>query len=364
MATPTLRSLRRHFGPRARIVGIMRPYLADVLAGAGWLDEQWFFDPRSKQRELRSRAVARRMRGERFDLAVLMTNSLRTAWVVWRGGAKRRIGYVRYGRGPLLTDKLYPRRDGHWLSRCRPRRIVPEPMVETYLKLARSIGCEEESPRLELTTTAADERSADAVFERLGLRGEKPIAALNSSGAYGGSKLWPVEYFGRLARRIVDELDYDVLVICGPKEREIARDVVRLAGCEKGDSPHLCEAPKGPFRQMGTVPFFAPGPRVVSMADQPMDLGTSKACLRRCLVMVSTDSGPRHVAAALGLPVVTLFGPMLPVWSENPTQRAANLVLDLDCIGCHKRVCPLGHHRCMRDLSVETVFAAVRDVLR
>ncbi len=329
MATPTLRSLRRHFGPQAKIVGIMRPYLSDVLAGTGWLDEQWFFNPRAEDRELRSRAVARRMRGERFDLAVLMTNSFRTAWVAWRGGAKRRVGYVRYGRGLLLTDKLHLRRDG--------RRIVPEPMVETYLKLARSIGCEEESPRLELTTTAADERSADAVFERLGLRGEKPIAVLNSSGAYGGSKLWPVEYFGRLARRIVDELDYDVLVICGPKEREIAREVVRLAGA---------------------------GPRVCSMADQPMDLGTSKACIRRCRVMVSTDSGPRHVAAALGLPVVTLFGPMLPVWSENPTQRTANLVLDLDCIGCHKRVCPLGHHRCMRDLSVETVFAAVRNVLQ
>ena len=371
MATPTLRSLRRRFGPRAQIIGIMRPYLADVLAGAGWLDEQWFFDPRSKQRELRSRTVVRRMRGERFDLAVLMTNSLRTAWVAWRGGAKRRIGYVRYGRGPLLTDKLYPRRDGHWLSQCHachwlsqchPRRIVPEPMVETYLKLARSIGCEEESPRLELTTTAADERSADEVFERLGLRGEKPIAVLNSSGAYGGSKLWPVEYFGRLARRIVDELDYDVLILCGPKEREIAREVVRLAGAGKGDSHLLPERPSGCFAQKVAVTFS--GPSGCSMADQPMDLGTAKACIHRCRVMVSTDSGPRHVAAALGLPVVTLFGPMLPVWSENPTQRAANLVLDLDCIGCHKRVCPLGHHRCMRNLSVETVFAAVRNVLQ
>ncbi|MBU4270282.1 MAG: glycosyltransferase family 9 protein [Planctomycetes bacterium] len=360
MATPTLRSLRRHFGPRARIVGIMRPYLADVPAGTSWLDEQWFFDPRSKQRELRSRAVARRMRGERFDIAVLMTNSLRTAWVAWRGGAKRRVGYVRYGRGPLLTDKLYPLGACHWLSQCHPRRIVPEPMVETYLKLARSIGCEEESPRLELTTTQADERSADAVFERLGLCGDRPVAALNSSGAYGGSKLWPVEYFGRLTRCIVDELDYDVLVLCGPKEREIAREVVRLAEAGKGDRHLLCEAPVGPFRQKVPVPFSG---RVCSMADQPMDLGTAKACIRRCRVMVSTDSGPRHVAAALGLPVVTLFGPMLPVWSENPTQRAANLVLDLDCIGCHKRVCPLGHHRCMRDLSVETVFAAVRDVL-
>ena len=172
-------------------------------------------------------------------------------------------------------------------------------------------------PRVE-----ADERSADAVFERLGLRGDGRVVALNSSGAYGGSKLWPVEYFAELARRIVAELDHDVLVFCGPKERDIARRIVGLS---------------------------ASG-RVFSMADQPMDLGTAKACIRRCRLMVSTDSGPRHVAAALGLPLVTLFGPMLPVWSENPTQRAINLVLDLDCIGCHQRVCPLGHHRCMRRL--------------
>jgi heptosyltransferase-2 len=208
-------------------------------------------------------------------------------------------------------------------------------MVETYLELARALGCPEESRRLELSTAPADELSADAVFGQLGLRNDGRVVALNSSGAYGGSKLWPVEYFGQLARRIVDELDHDVLVICGPKERDIAREVVRLAG----------------------------GPRVFSMAEQPMDLGTAKACIRRCRMMVSTDSGPRHVAAALGLPVVTLFGPMLPVWSENPTQQAINLVLDLDCIGCHRRTCPLGHHRCMRDLTVDVVFAAVRELL-
>ena len=87
-----------------------------------------------------------------------------------------------------------------------------------------------------------------------------------------------------------------------------------------------------------------------------MGIGTAKAVIARSRLMVSTDSGPRHVAAALGRPVVTLFGPMLPIWSENPTQQAANLYLDLDCIGCHKRVCPLGHHRCMRDLSVDMVY--------
>jgi heptosyltransferase-2 len=80
--------------------------------------------------------------------------------------------------------------------------------------------------------------------------------------------------------------------------------------------------------------------------------------------MVSTDSGPRHVAAALGLPVVTLRGPTLPVWSENPTVEAVDLRLELDCIGCRAQVCPLEHHRCMRDLPVERVFEAVAGLLR
>ncbi len=328
MATPRIRAMRRYYGREEKIVGILRPYLADILGGTDWLDELWPFDPHSRDRSIHGWALARRMKREGIDTAVLLTNSLRTAIIAWCGGAKRRVGYVRYGRGPLLTDKLEPRRiEG---------RILPEPVVESYLAIARALGCGGESPRLELRATAADERSADAVFQRLGLREGHPIVLLNSSGAYGGAKLWPVEYFGELARRIARRADHDVLVMCGPKERDIARRIVDIAAAD----------------------------RVFSMADQPLDLGTAKACIRRGRMMVSTDSGPRHVAAALGLPIVALYGPMLPVWSENPTQRAINLVLDLPCIGCHKRVCPLGHHRCMRDLTVDRVFEETVKMLK
>ncbi len=328
MSTPTLRAMRRHFGPDARLVGIMRPYLARVLAGTDWLSEQWYFDPRAEDPGLRMRAVARRMRAERFDMAVLLPNSVRTALVAWMGRAKERIGYVRYGRGLLLTGKLYPQRIG--------RRVAPAPVVGTYLALAEALGCGAESPRLELATLESDERSADVVWDNLGLRKDRRVIILNSSGAYGGSKLWPVEYFGSLARRIVEQLDHDVLVICGPKEREIAREVVRLAG----------------------------RPRVFSMAEQPLDLGTAKAVIRRGRLMVSTDSGPRHVAAGFNKPLVTLFGPLLPIWSENPTQHATHMLLQLDCIGCRRRICPLGHHHCMRDLTVEMVYAEVVKLLK
>jgi heptosyltransferase II len=328
MATPALRAMRRHFGQEARIVGILRPYLMDILGGTDWLDDLWPFDPGAKDRSIHGWTLASRMRREDFDTAVLFTNSLRTAIIAWCGGAKRRIGYARYCRGPLLTEKLHPRRAGG--------RILPEPMVESYLAIVRALGCGEESPRLELHTTEADERAADTVFGKLNLLGDRRIVLLNSSGAFGGAKLWPVEYFGELARRIVRAADYDVLVMCGPKERGIARQIVEIAAAD----------------------------RVCSMAEQPMDLGTAKACMRRGRLMVSTDSGPRHIAAALGLPIVALYGPMLPIWSENPTQQAVNLVLDLPCIGCHERVCPLGHHRCMRDLTVDRVFEETMRLLK
>jgi heptosyltransferase-2 len=320
MATPVLRAMRQHVGADAQIVGIMRPYLDEVLGGTDWLDAQWHFAPRSGRRELSRGALVRRMRAERFDVALLLTNSLHTAALAWLGRSRERIGYVRYGRGPLLTGKVYPKRAG--------RRLLDEPMVDYYLRLAEAIGCRSLSPKTELATTSADEASADKVWQRLGLRGDRRVVAMNCSGAYGGAKLWPVEHFAELAARVVGQLDHDVLVMCGPKERSIAREIVDRAGHG----------------------------RVFSMADQPLGLGTAKACIGRCRLMVSTDSGPRHMAGALGLPMVTMFGPMLPVWSENPAHTAANLHLDLDCIGCHKRVCPLGHHRCMRELSVDWVF--------
>jgi heptosyltransferase-2 len=184
---------------------------------------------------------------------------------------------------------------------------------------------------LELATVPADERSADEVWQRLGLRSDGSVILLNFGGAFGSAKLWPREHFGRLARRIATELDHDILVMCGPKDVGGAREIVR-------EADH---------------------PRVFSMADQPSDLGTAKACIRRGKLMVSTDSGPRHVAAAFGKPLITLFGPILPIWSQNPTQRAVNLMLPLDCVGCRKRKCPAKHHRCMRDMTPEMVYTEV-----
>jgi heptosyltransferase-2 len=324
MATPALRAIRTHFSPPTRMVGIMRPYLKEVLAGSNWLDEQWYFNSRQRSAETGHRAILRKIRAARFDMMILMPNSPRYALLAWLGGAAERIGYVRNGRGPLLTGKVYRPKAGG--------RLIDLPMVDYYLRLAETAGCPPEPRRLELATTAADEQSADQVFRSLGLRKDGRIVTLNCSGAYGGAKLWPIEYFARLARRIVDCLDHDILVMCGPSERKTAQDIVRLSESR----------------------------RVFSMADQPLGIGTAKACVRRSRLMVSTDSGPRHVAAAMGCAVITVYGPLMPLWGKNPTVDAVDLHLKyLECIGCGRRTCPYGHHKCMRDLTVDRVYREV-----
>ncbi len=327
MATPMLRAMRRRFGTSARLVGVMRPYLADVLAGTGFLDEQWYFQPHAREPHLRHWSLVRRMRRERFDVAILLPNSFRAALLARLGGARERIGYRCQGRGPLLTKKLEsPRTEGF---------VAESPMVTYYLKLAEAVGCFPESPRLELATLPRDDESADRVWESLGLRTDGRVAMLNSGSSNGVAKFWPADDFAQLGRRIAEELDHDVLVMCGPRERSVALEIVEQA-------KH---------------------PRVFSMAGQPLDLGTAKGCIRRGRVMVSTDSGPRHVAAAFGKPVVTLLGPTLPIWIENPTVVAVDLQLDLECIGCQNRVCPLEHHRCMRELTPDFVFGEVVTLL-
>lgn len=324
MATPALRALRQHYGASARLVGIMRPAVAQVLAGTSWLDEQIICDPASNAAERRGSSLVRKLRRERFDAAVLFPNSWRSALLARASGARERIGYVRGWRGWLLTRKLYPLRDR--------KKFAPVSAVDYFLDLAYAVGCPPASRQVELATLPDDERAADRVWDKFRLPRQKQVVVLNTGGAYGAAKLWPTGYFASLAQRLATVERRHVLVLCGPDERELARQIVRGA------------AHRG----------------VQSLADEQLSIGLSKACVRRAGLMVTTDSGPRHFAAAFGVPVVTLFGPTRISLSENYHSQAIHLQHDLDCVPCQQRICPLGHHRCMRDLSIDEVYRAVR----
>jgi heptosyltransferase-2 len=338
MATPTLRALRKLVGPDERIVGVMRPYVAEVLAGTPWLDAQLFYDPRSKNADIHSRSLVRKLRAEKLHTAVLLTNSLRTGVLARLSGAKRRVGYARSFRSPLLTDKLAPQVSGRtWYG---APRYTPGPVLDYYLELAYALGASPESAQLELAVSPTERAAAERTWQTLGLPGDRPTIVFNSGGAFGAAKLWPNEYFAELARRLVARTDASILMICGPSERDTARDVVAQAN----------------------------HPRVVSLADdrlasQPLSIGLSKACVERASLMVTTDSGPRHFAAAFNVPVVSLFGPTHIEWSENHQPEALHLQKKLPCGPCQQRTCPLGTHQCMRELSVDEVERATLKML-
>ncbi len=317
MATPALQTLRQYVGPYGGMIGIMRPYVADVLAGTHWLDEMVLYSKQANDGIDNWSDAQVRLRTAKLDSALLLTNSFRTGWMAWQSGARDRIGHTGNLRGWLLTRRVVPLRRSN-------RDLILTP-IDAYLQLAEAFGCPAgSSNKMQLATTAADERAADEVWARLGLPDGQRVIVLNSGGAFGAAKHWPPSHFAELARRIVESGPYSVLVNCGPAERPIAIEIVARAAHR----------------------------RVAGLAEcKDLPVGLTKACIRRARMLVSTDSGPRFFGLAFDKPVVTLFGPTDPAATVTYDENETPLSLGLDCQPCKQRTCPLVHHRCMQDLS-------------
>lgn len=319
MATPALRAVRARY-PSAEIVGVARPYIADVLAGLDSVDRLTYYEPRGTNRDRKGWRLVRQLRREKFDTALLLTNSFRTGWMARCSGAKRRVGFARDGRGWMLTDRVRPK-----------SKSQPHPALDEYLRLAAAMGCETVTKHTELCTLPSDEKRLEHFWSLqpapLRTRG---VVCLNPGGAFGAAKHWPTEHFAALAQRLAAEQHKTVLVLCGPAERETAKEIVEQANHEF----------------------------VTTLARVPLGIGLTKAAVRHSELLVTTDSGPRHFAQPFGVPVVTLFGPTHIEWSETHYDKGVHLQLDVDCGPCQKRVCPLQHHKCLRDLHPDDVYCA------
>ncbi len=325
MATPAVRAVRAAF-PEAELVAVCKPYVADVLAGSPWFTDVILSDKRGS-RMRRSLAVVAKLRKNRPDAAVLFSNSFRTAALARLGGCNRVVGFARYGRSFLLSDRLQYAKDDHG-------QFVPTPMIDDYNRLAVALGTREPGHRMELFTTTKDEAAADAVWERFDLKRYSRVVALNPGAAFGAAKHWPTTHFAQLARTLTARLGCGVIVLCGPTERDLAG---RIA--DESRTPHT----------------FA-------LSDTLLSLGLTKALVRRANLLITTDSGPRHFAAAFNRPVVTLFGPTHIEWTETYFEKAVHLQKKLPCGPCQQRVCPIDH-RCMRELMPADVFATAERLL-
>jgi heptosyltransferase-2 len=153
------------------------------------------------------------------------------------------------------------------------------------------------------------------------------VVGLNPGARFGSSKCWPPEYFGRLAEQLQTAMPCRVLLLVGPNEGEIAR---RVRAASRAD--------------------------LIDTASDPVDLALLKPLVRRCRVLVTNDTGPRHYAVAFGVPVVVIMGPTDLRYTGANLENTAILRRELDCSPCHLKVCPRDH-RCMTEITPEAVLA-------
>ena len=328
MATPTLRALRQKF-PNSHIAMIARPVIGELLEDAWgnaprWYDEVIQFQKRgnSDNGEVVSRLqLPKRIRAGRFDLGILLTNSFWTAATMRLGGIKNIVGYNRDLRGWLLAEKLQPPRDRNgWL---------PIPAIDYFLRLASHIGCNTTDRHMELAVSDSDQRMAKDLWKQLAFDSDTPTLVFNSNSATQAERVWPKDKIMRVIRQVTQELNWQVLIHCGPGEREQANEIA--AGLAD--------------------------PRVASMGIcEDLPIGLSKAVLQKASVVVSTDSGPRHLAVALGSQVVTLFGPTDPAWTQ--TYNRPEILLQPNSTIESQTTSTNGN---TRDISVVQVVEAIYD---
>ena len=335
MATPTLRALRNLY-PGAEISYLLRRYVKPIYTGMPWVDRLITY----RTGKTKAKAgkglfdLAARLRAGRFDMAVLLPNSFKTALLCKMAGIDKVVGYDRDGRGFLLTDKLLPQKERG--------KFVPFPIVRYYMGLAQYLGSHDRDLTMNLFVTESERRAASDVFARAGLepdlerpaeRGRGPLVLLNPGAQYGAAKCWLPESFAQLADRLSDERGATVLLSGAPKERAIIEAIKRSL--------------KRP---------------AIDLSARGMTLGALKEITRRSDLMVTNDTGPRHIAAAFNVPVVTVFGPTHPEWTEIYYARERQVAVKVFCGPCQKKTCPLDH-RCMTRVTPQMVFDTAVELL-
>jgi heptosyltransferase II len=330
MATPALGAIRRRFA-HARIVWMGNAAAREVLAGLDWADEV-VDDPSRRRPSASIWQAGRLLRQGRYDLAVLLSNSFRSALVCRLGGAGRRVGYARDVRGWLLSDRLKPARrpDGSF---------APTPAIAYYLSLVQAVGCPIDDRTMKLAVQPAFAAQADELLAEAGVTRQTPLVVINPGASFGAGKLWPVERFAAVADALHERWGAAIAINVGPAQRGIA------AAME--ETMHHRPA--------------------ISMARARPSLGLLKALTARAALLITGDTGPRHIAAALGTAVVTIFGPTDPAWTVIDYARERIIRVDVPCGPCQKKVCPLtnaDYHQCMLRITPEMVLSGAEELLR
>jgi heptosyltransferase II len=320
LSSPALRAIRRRF-VSADIAFAAGPVVQAVLDGNPWCDE-WIEVRRSPF------SFAGRLAGGRFDRAILLKNSFGSAMTVRLAGIPERIGYDREGRGLFLTTRIAPLRDSQG-------DFAPQSMIDYYLGIAAAVGADVSDRRMELFV---DPEAVQTLLAKLPIAATAagPLVILVPGGGFGPSKCWPAERYAAVADDLAERYRARVVASVAPNEME---------------------------QRIGQQIAAAAKTKIYSLAETPLTMAELKALFAEADLAIANDTGPRHIAIALGRKVITLFGPNNPEWTQTGYPDEIQLVGQGPCVPCERPVCKEQSHRCMESITVEAVCAAADRML-
>jgi heptosyltransferase-2 len=318
MLTPAIRALREA-QPGAHIAILCKKGVADLYLNNTCIDE---IIPYESDRGLRNiLRLGRVIREKNFDLAIIFPRSFRSLLPVVLGKVPERVGYATAFRGILLTDKL-----------PRSEEVLTTHRVNYYARLLRPLGIEKIPDRTEMHIDDESGKWADEFLASQRRWPGRKLVGMLCGATYGLAKQWLPERFAELARRLTESEIAEFLIVGGPGEIELARRVDREARV-----PLVNAAGKTSIMQLA-------------------------ALIRRCSVFVSNDTGPMHVADAVGAPIVAIFGPTDIVTTRPYGAGHRIITVNPECGPCLRRACPTDHF-CMEDITVNDVEKVVRELL-
>ena len=321
LCIPALRAIRQHF-KSAEITFLANPVVQQVLSPSR-LNDRWFLPKTACPF-----ATAGALRKEKFTQVVLFKNSFGSVLVVFLAGIPVRIGYARECRGPLLTDKLYP-------PKLPNGDFKPVSMIDYYLALAGWLGCDTDDRTLELSI---DPRQSESLHQKLPelTQAKDPVVIMVPGGTFGPSKCWPAENFAKTADKLIDKYNATIVISVSddPTEKTIARKI-----CESSNN------------------------NLINLAEKPLTIAQLKSLFSAAELVITNDTGPRHIAIGLRRKVVTLFGPNDPVWTDTGYENEIQIVGDAPCVPCARPKCNKPEHLCMESITVDMVYDAAEKLL-
>jgi lipopolysaccharide heptosyltransferase II len=316
LAIPALKAVRSNF-PNAEITLLVRPWVAGLFTSAPFIDRVWTEDKPTKLGDWTR--ITRDIRAFEFDVALLLPNSFESALMIFLARIPKRIGYATDGRTWMLTDSIEPSSES-------------QHQVHYYLDLAKAIRAETDKPSIEIEATEEERENARNLLAEQGIAREDRFLVLNPGAAYGSAKRWHEDRFADVADILSSEMNLAVAMIGSQAERPIAEQIqARMK-------------------------------RPSAILSGKTSLEALIGVLAESSLMVTNDSGPMHIAAALGVPTVAVFGSTDERVTSPFGPRTRVVKNPVECSPCLLRECPIDH-RCMNGVSVEDVCKAARDIL-